>query len=60
MTEARKEVTFVKDEAAKAYHEAVATREVAKAAEDVAAVITDDAQEIGFQASFKVLCQVLL
>lgn len=60
VTEARKETVLARDEAAEAYCEAEDAREVAKAAEDVAAVVANDAQDIGMQASFKVLRQALL
>lgn len=47
-------------DAAKARHEAIAVRELAKAAKDVAAAAADDTQDISLQVGFKTLCQALL
>lgn len=51
---------FAKSETVKACYEAAAAREVAKAAEDIVVAAADEAQDIGLQAGFKILCRVLL
>lgn len=60
MAKARKEVVLAKDKVVEARYRAIAAKDAARATEDVAATIANDAQDIGLQVGFKVLCQALL
>lgn len=52
---ARQEVAFAWDELVEARRDAAATREAARAVKDTTVTAADNAQDIDFLASFKVL-----
>lgn len=56
MAEAGKEAMLWWNEVAKARKDAATVKEAARATEDAATTATDDVQDVGLQAGFKILC----